>query len=56
MCNFLCGFWEGGIIGPYFFENEAGAAVSVNGLRYRTVINEFLCPELVDMDVDDVYL
>ena len=31
-----CGFWAGGIIGPYFFENEAGAAVLVNGLRYRT--------------------
>ena len=48
-------FWTGGIIGPYFFENEAGAAVSVNGLRYRTMINEFLWPELEDMDVDDVY-
>ena len=29
-----CGFWTGGIIGPYFLENEAGAAISVNGLRY----------------------
>ena len=37
-----CGSWAGGIIGPYFFENEARAAVSVNGLRYRTMINEFL--------------
>ena len=34
------GFWTGGIIGPYFFENEW------NGLRYRTMINEFLWPEL----------
>ena len=49
------GFWTGGIIGPSFYENEAGAAVSVNGLRYRTMINEFLCPELEDMIVDDVY-
>ena len=38
-----------------FFLNEAAAAVSVNGLRYRTMINEFLWPELKDMDVDDVY-
>ena len=45
-----CDFWAGGMIGPYFFENEAGAAVSVNGLRYRTIINEFLWPELEDMD------
>ena len=49
-----CGFWARGIIGPYFFENEAGAAVSVNGLRYRTMIMEFLWWELEDMDVDDV--
>ena len=39
-----------------FFLNEAGAAVSVNELRYRTIINEFLWPELEDIDVDDVYL
>ena len=36
------------------FLNEAGAAVSVNGLRYRTMINTFLWPELEDMDVDDL--
>ena len=50
-----CGFWAGGIIGPYFFENEAGAAVSVNELRSRTMINEFLWTELEDMDMDDIY-
>ena len=50
-----CGFWAGGIIGPYFFENEARAAVSVNGLHYQTMINEFSLPELENMDVDDVY-
>ena len=37
-----CGFWAGGIIGPYVFGDETGAVVSVNGLRYRTMINEFL--------------
>ena len=26
-----CGFWSGGIIGPYFFQNEAGVAITVNG-------------------------
>ena len=26
-----CGFWVGWIIGPYFFENQAGEVVSVNG-------------------------
>ena len=28
-----CDFWIGGVIGPYFFENEASATVTVNGLR-----------------------
>ena len=42
-------------MGLIFFLNEAGAAVLVNGLRHRTMINEFLWPELEDMDVDNVY-
>ena len=50
-----CGFRAGAINGPYFFENEAGAADSVNGLRHRTMINEILWPELQDIDVGDVY-
>ena len=50
------GFWAAGIIEPYFFKNEAGVAVWVNGLRYWTMINEFLWPELKDIDVVDVYL
>ena len=54
--TFWCGFRVGGIIGPYLFGNEAGAAVSVNRLRYQTMIDEFFCPELEDMDVGDVYL
>ena len=33
-----CGFWAEGIIGPY----------SVNGLCYRTMLNEFLWTELED--------
>ena len=37
-----CGFWSRSIIGPYFFENEQGEAVTVNGDRYRAMFNEFL--------------
>ena len=50
-----CGFLARGIVGPHLFKNEAGATVSVNGLRYRTMINEFLWLELESMDVDDVH-
>lgn len=50
-----CGFWAGGIIGPYFFENEAGAAITVNGERYRSMITNFFWPKLDDMDTDDMW-
>ena len=30
-----CGFWSRSIIGPFFFENEQGEVVIVNGDRYR---------------------
>ena len=49
-----CGLWQEGSLG--IFENKAGAAVSVNGLHYRTMINEFLWIELEDIDMKDVYL
>ena len=35
-----CGFCSRGIIGPFFFENEQGEAVTVNDDRYRTILNE----------------
>ncbi|CAH2087437.1 unnamed protein product [Euphydryas editha] len=40
-----CGLWAGGVIGPYFFENEFGQAVTVNGVRYREMISDFLVIE-----------
>ena len=41
-----CGFWSRGIIGPLFFENEQGEFVTVNGDRYRAMLNEFLFPKM----------
>jgi hypothetical protein len=38
-----CGFWDGGVIGLYFFENEARNAVTVNGVCYRIIKNDLLC-------------
>ena len=37
-----CGFCFRGIIGPFFFENEQGEAVTVNGDRYRAMLNKNL--------------
>lgn len=41
-----CGLHAGGIIGPYFFKNEDGANVTVNGDRYRQMIRDFLVPHV----------
>ena len=43
-----CGFWAGGVIGPYLFENDVGEAITVNGERYRSMIidNQFLSAQI----------
>ncbi|GFU83702.1 uncharacterized protein TNCV_522961 [Trichonephila clavipes] len=46
-----CALWVGGIIGPYFFKNDEGHNVIVNGDRYRTMITNFFIPELNNHDV-----
>jgi Helix-turn-helix domain (DUF4817) len=50
-----CGLFAGGIIGPYFFRNPEGVAVTVNGDRYRSMINLFLFPKLRDIDADGMW-
>lgn len=50
-----CGFWSGGVIGPYVFRNESGAMITVNGEWYRAMITEFLWPKLNDMDLDKMW-
>ena len=37
-----CGFWSRDIIGPFFFENQKGETVTVNGDCYWAMMNEFL--------------
>jgi transposase len=50
-----CAMSANGIIGPYFFENDAGNSVTVNGERYRAMITNFLWPALNDMDVEEMW-
>ena len=50
-----CGYWYNGIIGPFFFENEQGAAVTVNGKRNRAILNEFLFPKIKEDHTDDIW-
>ena len=44
------------IIGPFFFENEQGGAVTVNGNRYRDTLNEFLFTKIEEEDIGYLYL
>ena len=47
-----CGVQANGIIGPYFFRNEEGAAVTVNGVRYRHILNTFFFPKMQELNID----
>ncbi|GFT82532.1 transposable element Tcb2 transposase [Trichonephila clavipes] len=50
-----CALWAGGIIGPYFFKNDEGHNVTVNGDRYRSMITNFFIPELNNHDVQELW-
>ena len=41
------------MIGPYFFEDEAGRAVTVNSSRYTEMLGTFLEPELQRLGVEN---
>jgi len=42
-----------GITGPYFFENEAGNAVTVNADRYVEMLQNFFTPQLARFPVNE---
>ena len=48
-------FWSRGIIGPFFFENEQGEAVRVNGERYRAMLNKFLFTKIEEEDIGNIW-
>ncbi|KAK9877340.1 hypothetical protein WA026_017734 [Henosepilachna vigintioctopunctata] len=50
-----CALWAGGVIGPYFFKNDDGQNVTVNGDRYRVMITNFFIPELNNHDVQELW-
>jgi len=47
-----CGVASFEVIGPYFFEHEAGRAVTVNSARYTEILRTFLEPELQRLGVE----
>ncbi|GFY05053.1 uncharacterized protein TNCV_561851 [Trichonephila clavipes] len=50
-----CALWAGGFIGPYFFKNNEGHNVTVNGDRYRAMFTNFFIPELNNHDVQELW-
>ncbi|GFX68837.1 transposable element Tc3 transposase [Trichonephila clavipes] len=50
-----CALLAGGIIGPYFFKNDEGHNVTVNGDRYRAMITNFFIPDLNNHDVQELW-
>ena len=51
-----CGFRSRDLIGLGFFENEHGEAVTVNGDRYRVMLNEFLFRKIEKEDIGNIWL
>lgn len=49
------GFWAGGIIELFFFENAAGCAVTVYGARYGAMIIRFFGPKWQDIDEENIW-
>jgi len=47
-----CGVASFGVISPYFFEDEAGRAVTVNSARYTEMLHTFLELELQRLGVE----
>ena len=45
----------GADFGPFFFENEQGEAVTVNGDRYRAMLNELLSTKFEEVDIDNIW-
>lgn len=50
-----CTFWAEGVIDPFFFEDEGGQAVTVNGERYRNIIIDFLWPNFENVDLTELW-
>ena len=43
------------IIGKFFFENEQGGAVTVNGDRYWVMLNEYLLTKIEEDDMGNIW-
>ena len=42
-------------MGHFFFENEQGETVTINGDRYRAMLNEFLFTKTEEEDIGNIW-
>ena len=50
-----CDFLSKGIIAPFFFENDQGDAVTVNGDHYWAMLNEFFFTKIEEEDIGNIW-
>lgn len=50
-----CGICSEKIIGPYFFEDENGTTVTVNGDRYRDMLTNFVKPQIDALGIEGLW-
>lgn len=50
-----CGICSDCIIGPFFLDDDVGEAISVNGDRYRAMVNTFLREEIENNGLEDYW-
>ena len=53
--HFDLGGYVRGIFGPFFFENEQGEAVTVNGDSYRVMLNKYLFTKIEEQDIGNIW-
>lgn len=47
--------WDGRVIGPFIFEDENAATVTVNVDRYYSMISQWVWPILENMDITNFW-
>lgn len=50
-----CALWSGGVIGPYFFENDQGRAITVNSDRYGRMLTDYFWREIENYDLENMW-
>ena len=48
-------FWSRGMIGTFFFANEQREGVTVNGDRYRAMLNELMFTKIEEEDIGNIW-